>query len=74
MVQGRITWISPCTASFRFRFAKGGRWEFRAEFFNFFNRPEFGMPGMTLNLAQTGQIAATSIPNRQVQFALKLLW
>ena len=48
--------------------------EFRAEFFNFFNRPEFSMPAVTLNLAQTGQITATSIPNRQVQFALKLLW
>src|SRR6266550_2533983 len=32
--------------------------EFRAEFFNFLNRPEFAMPGVTLNLAQTGQITA----------------
>jgi hypothetical protein len=26
--------------------------EFRAELFNFFNRPEFAMPSVTLNLAQ----------------------
>ncbi|HLJ14698.1 MAG TPA: TonB-dependent receptor, partial [Bryobacteraceae bacterium] len=48
--------------------------EFRGEFFNFLNHPEFGMPAVTLNLPTTGQITTTSIPNRQVQFALKLLW
>jgi hypothetical protein len=48
--------------------------EFRAELFNFFNRPEFGIPSVTLNLPQTGQITATTIPNREVQFALKLAW
>ena len=48
--------------------------EFRGEFFNFFNHPEFGMPAVNLNLPTTGQITTTSIPNRQVQFALKLLW
>jgi hypothetical protein len=48
--------------------------EFRGEFFNFFNHPEFGMPAVALNLPTTGQITTTSVPNRQVQFALKLLW
>jgi hypothetical protein len=48
--------------------------EFRGELFNFFNHPEFSMPSVTLNLPQTGQITATSIPNRQVQLALKLMW
>jgi hypothetical protein len=53
---------------------EGLKLEFRVEFFNFLNRPEFAMPGVTLNLPTTGQIIATSIPNRQVQLGLKLLW
>jgi len=48
--------------------------EFRGEFFNFLNHPEFSTPAVILNLPSTGQITTTSIPNRQVQFALKLLW
>jgi hypothetical protein len=32
------------------------------------------MPAVILNLPTTGRITATSIPNRQEQFALKLLW
>lgn len=48
--------------------------EFRAEFFNFFNRTQFGMPSVTLGQPQTGQITSTSNPNRQLQFALKLFW
>ncbi|MBI3682293.1 MAG: hypothetical protein HY235_18090, partial [Acidobacteria bacterium] len=48
--------------------------EFRGELYNLFNHPAFAMPGVTLNLPQTGQITATSIPNRQAQFGLKLLW
>ena len=34
--------------------------EFRAELFNLFNRPEFGIPSVTLDLPQTGQITVTS--------------
>jgi hypothetical protein len=48
--------------------------EFRAELFNFFNRTELSIPSVTLDLPQTGHITATSNPNREVQFALKLLW
>ena len=56
------------------RSVEGLKLEFRAELFNFFNRTEFGIPANTINLPQTGQISTTTIPNRQVQFALKLLF
>jgi hypothetical protein len=48
--------------------------EFRTEFFNLFNHPEFSVPADVLNLPTTGKITATSVPNRQIQVALKLLW
>ena len=53
---------------------EGLKLEFRAELFNLFNRSEFGIPAVSLDLPQTGQITTTSNPNRQVQFALKLLF
>jgi hypothetical protein len=53
---------------------EGMKLEFRGELFNLFNRTEFSMPEVTLGLPQTGQITATSLPNRQIQFALKLQW
>jgi hypothetical protein len=48
--------------------------EFRGELYNLFNHPQFAMPGVTLGQPQTGQITATSVPNRQAQFGLKLFW
>lgn len=55
---------------------EGVKLEVRAEFFNLFNRTDFGIPSNTLNLPQTGRITTTnpSIPNRQAQFALKVLF
>ena len=55
---------------------EGMRLEFRGEFFNFFNRTELSFPNGTLGVKATGTINSTnpSIPNREIQLALKVLW
>jgi hypothetical protein len=57
------------------------RAQFRAEFFNIFNRANFGTPNAVVFTAAgaapsptAGVITATSTTSRQIQFGLKLLW
>ncbi|HUY13411.1 MAG TPA: TonB-dependent receptor [Terriglobia bacterium] len=45
--------------------------QFRAEFFNTFNTPQFGSPNTTINQPSFGQISSLLLPPRQIQFALK---
>jgi hypothetical protein len=45
--------------------------EFRTEFFNLFNKTNFGAPNSTFATAGFGQVRSTT-PARQIQFALKL--
>jgi hypothetical protein len=45
--------------------------EFRAEFFNLFNHPNFGTPGATIGTSTAGQITSAGTP-RDIQFGLKL--
>jgi hypothetical protein len=46
--------------------------QFRAEFFNIFNRVQFGYPGQSLGSSSFGQITSIANSPRLVQFALKL--
>jgi hypothetical protein len=55
--------------------------QFRAEFFNVFNRPNFGIPNPVVYSAAgttpsptAGVITSTATNSRQIQFGLKLLW
>jgi hypothetical protein len=45
--------------------------EFRAEFFNIFNHPNFGTPGATIATSAFGQLTSAASP-RDIQFGLKL--
>jgi hypothetical protein len=46
--------------------------QFRAEFFNFFNRVQFGLPGTALGNAQFGVVSSQSNNPRLIQFGLRL--
>jgi hypothetical protein len=50
------------------------RLQFRSEFFNAFNHPNFAPPTALLESPNYGKVFGTSIPARQIQFALKLYW
>jgi hypothetical protein len=93
---GRNTVIGPGSATVDFSLFKttaapaiseSFKVEFRAEFFNFFNRANFGNPTMSDIIRQpdaqnpngvvnpaAGQIRSTSTEARQIQFGLKLVW
>ncbi|HZT36605.1 MAG TPA: TonB-dependent receptor [Bryobacteraceae bacterium] len=52
------------------------RWtvEFRSELFNITNSAHFGSPGLSIGTAQAGRITADASPNRQIQFALRVVF
>jgi Carboxypeptidase regulatory-like domain/TonB dependent receptor-like, beta-barrel len=50
------------------------RLQFRAEFFNAFNRPEFGFPDMSFGSATFGRISSQVNIPRQIQFGIKFYW
>jgi hypothetical protein len=84
---GRNVLTGPGLATTDFSVAKNTaiserlRAQFRAEFFNVFNRANFGTPNAvvfssagTAPATTAGVITATSTASRQIQFGLKLLW
>ncbi len=84
---GRDTLIGPGLVNFDLSVIKDTRLterhtlEFRAEFFNIFNRPNFSVPsGLTIFNAQglvpanAGVITSTVTDSREIQFALKYIF
>ncbi len=45
--------------------------QLRAEAFNLFNTPQFGLPGATIGAANAGVISTVVTPERQLQFAAR---
>src|SRR5438034_11069535 len=48
--------------------------QFRAEFFNFLNHPNFSNPASTFGTETFGDITSTSTENRDIQFGLRLVF
>jgi hypothetical protein len=48
--------------------------EFRADFFNAFNHPQFSNPGVAVNAANFGVISSTAVGPRIMQFGLKYVF
>jgi hypothetical protein len=57
-----------------FRFTERVNLQFRGEFFNLFNTPQFGLPGMSIGTPGAGIIGGVVTPERQVQLAMRLAW
>jgi carboxypeptidase family protein/TonB-dependent receptor-like protein len=51
---------------------EAGNFEFRTEFFNAFNTPQFGNPSTNVSSAAFGTISGTSVNPRIIQFGLKV--
>jgi hypothetical protein len=55
-------------------FLASERWrlQYRAEFFNLFNTPQFDLPNASIGNPGAGRITATIGPNRQIQMGLRV--
>ncbi len=54
-----------------FQLGELGQVEFRSEFFNLFNHPNFGLPGNQVDVPGGAAITSTAADNRELEFALK---
>ncbi len=75
---GRSTLIAPGVANLDFALTKNtgvGEYvnvQFRAEFFNIFNRANFGLPNERITSSRAGQIDETTLTERQIQLGLRI--
>jgi len=70
-MRGPGIWNLDLSAAKKFNFSESRRLEFRAEFFNSLNHPQFSLPGSTVGVGGVATISATQRANRQIQFALR---
>ena len=77
---GRNTFRSQSFSNFDFSLLKDTRVkervliQFRCEFFNLFNQHAFSMPGQSLGSSGYGISSSTVLPERQIQFGLRLVF
>ena len=57
--------------NFRMPYSEHHTLQFRTEFFNAFNKPQFANPDSYLGDGAFGQVTSTKIDNREIQLALK---
>jgi outer membrane receptor protein involved in Fe transport len=68
---GKHTFDLSLGKTFRMPYREGHSLQFRAEFFNAFNTPQFAIPDQYLGDGDFGKVTSTSTPNRELQLALK---
>lgn len=69
---GLFSWDLGADKDFRLNEQLG--LQFRLEFFNILNRPNFGLPSGSIGSAAAGTITTVLTSGRQIQFALRLHW
>ena len=70
---GLAQWDLGVNKNFRIPYREGMALQFRSEFFNVLNHSNFGQPDANISDAAFGAIRST-LPARQIQFALKLMF
>lgn len=71
---GTHTFNLSLMKNFRMPFREQQQLQFRAEFFNAFNTPQFANPNSSLGNVTFGQVSSTKLDNREIQFALKYIF
>ena len=69
------SWLTSTWCCKNFKIRESQQIEFRSEFFNILNHPNFGLPGggtsVYVDVPGGAAITSTATDNRQIEFALK---